>query len=73
MAPIIITPGNSPYNVPGGSVNYDQVEIQGGWMQLLQQTVLNITSLKISAALKSKKMNPLVLTKAEVHGEHKKR
>jgi hypothetical protein len=50
MADIVINAQNSPYNVPGGSVNYGSVEIQtGGYMQMEQQTKLTISSLTVSS------------------------
>lgn len=46
MADIVVTPQNSPYNIPGGSVSYGTVTIQsGGYMQMLQQTKLTVTTM----------------------------
>jgi hypothetical protein len=46
MADIVITPQNSPYNIQGGTQSYGTVEIQvGGYMQMLQQTKLTITTM----------------------------
>jgi hypothetical protein len=40
--PVNITPNNSPYIVQGGTVTLDQVNFQGGYMVLQQNTVLTM-------------------------------
>jgi hypothetical protein len=46
---ITVNAQNSPYQIQGGTVNYGTVTIQaGGYLQLQQQTQLNITTLTIS-------------------------
>jgi hypothetical protein len=47
MNPINITPNNSPYIVQGGTQNFDQVNFQGGYMILSQNTVLNMNTVNV--------------------------
>jgi len=50
MADIVVTPQNSPFNIPGGSVSYGKVTIQtGGFMQMLEQTKLTITTMIVQS------------------------
>jgi hypothetical protein len=48
---ITVNAQNSPYQVQGGTVTYSTVTIEaGGYLQLQQQTTLNITTLTIKPA-----------------------
>lgn len=56
MADIVVTPQNSPFNIPGGSVTYGTVTIQpGGYMQMLQQTKLTVTSMIVQSGTSADK------------------
>lgn len=42
---ITVTPQNSPYNLTGGTQNFNTVTINGGWMVCYVQDQVTITTL----------------------------